>query len=48
MDYSSNESNEIKRLKRENAKLKEENEILKKATNPTFYTHNKKEVLLYP
>ena len=32
VDYSSDEAAEIKRLKHENAKLKEENEILKKAT----------------
>ena len=32
IDYSTDEAAEIKRLKHENAKLKEENEILKKAT----------------
>ncbi len=32
VDYSTDEAAEIKRLKHENAKLKEENEILKKAT----------------
>ena len=32
VDYSTDESDEMKRLRIENAKLKEENEILKKAT----------------
>lgn len=32
IDYSNDEAAEVKRLKHENAKLKEENEILKKAT----------------
>ena len=32
MEYASDEAAEIKRLKMENAKLKQENELLKKAT----------------
>ena len=32
VDYSQEEVNEIKRLKHENAKLKEENDLLKKVT----------------